>query len=293
MELIIVRKLRRIVFTCILIYVGLSTFSQNTFNTLCDSAQEEVNSGNLEKALYIYDKAFEQGSTDSLKIIWTATICSMCANELQDEKAIIKYNNIAIEYGFADQAVIEQQLNLAKKHKDLETIEKVLVGLKDKPELAKKYTLKLMYFYYNNKRYSETLQTAEELLELNPHDVTVLYFKGVALLNTNQDAAGIEVLMDILAEHPDNEKANRQLGLLYYNKASAVFDKANKKYKSLTEPTRLDFHKYTEEIKKAEGDYKTALPYLEKSNSVAPKEYLGQAISLTRSRLKQLSQDDK
>lgn len=283
--------MRNIVLLVLFNLVVLTGFAQQDFDFLCDSAQTEMNNGKLVTALQIYDKALEQGSTDSAKVIWTATICGMCASELKDEEALIKYNNIAIEYGSADQSVIDQQLDLAKKHNDLETMEKVLIHVKDNPEIARKYTTKLMYFYYNNKRYAETLVITEEVLAFNPENINALFFKGVALLKENEEESGIAVLKSILADHPNNEKANRQLGLVYYNKASAVFDSANKKYKSIKTPTRADFYNYTEEIKVAEEDYKKSLPYLEKSNSMAPKEYLNLAIKLTKSRLKQLAQD--
>lgn len=270
----------------------LNGFAQTSFDILCDSAQKEMNNGELVKALHIYDKAFEVGSVDSGKVIWTATICSMCASQLDDEKALMNYNNIAIAHGSVDESVIDQQLDLAKKYKDLETAEKVLLKAKGNREIARKYTAKLLYFYYNNKRYDETLLIADEVLAFNPKNVNALFFKGVALLNVNKEEAGIEVLEGILADHPNNEKANLQMGLLHYNKASAIFDGANKKYKSIETPTRVDFHNYTQEIKLAEEDYKRSLPYLEKSNAIAPKEYVSQAILLTKNRLKQLAQDN-
>ncbi|WP_319500851.1 hypothetical protein [uncultured Draconibacterium sp.] len=283
--------IRIVVLLALFNLIVIAGIGQNSFTHLCDSAEAEINNGKLESALLIYEKAFEQGSTDSAKVIWAASICSMCADELKDEKAVIKYNNIAIEHGATDRQMIDQQLDLAKKHKDLETIETVLLRLKSNPEITQKYTSKLMYFYYNNKRYAETLRTADEMLGFNPNNVNARYFKGVALLNTDHEESGIEVLEGILNDHPDNEKANYQLGVVYYNKASAVFDNANKKYKSIETPTRVDFHNYTEEIQKAKKDYQKALPYLEKSNSIAQKEYLDQAISLAKNRLKQLAQD--
>jgi len=110
------------------------------------------------------------------------------------------------------------------------------------------------------------------------------------LLKTGEEHSAVELLKDILAKQPANSKANQQLGLIYYNKASEVFDNANNAYNELKEPTRLDYHNYREEIQKAGGDHQKSFLYLEKSNSTDPKDYIGHVITITKSRLRQLKQ---
>lgn len=269
-----------------------SATAQNSFKLILDTAQTEINKGNYEKALQFYDKAFEVGSNDTSNVIWAATICSMTAIELKKEQKAMVYNNIALEFGSTEQSLIDQQLDLAKKHKDLETTEKVLLLMQKIPALSEKYTIKLLYFYYNNQRFTETIVAANKVLASKPDYINAKFLKGIALLQTSDKNAAVEVFQDILTEQPEHKKANKQFGLLYYNKASEIFDIANKSYKSLKEPTRLDYHTYRKEILKAKADYEKCLPYLEKSYSLAAEDYLEKAISLTKNRLRQLKEDN-
>ena len=80
--------------------------AQETFESLCKSAEKEVNDKNFQEALEYYDKAFAVGSDNKSQLVWSATVSSMCANELKDEKRVMKYIDIALDNGATDTCII-------------------------------------------------------------------------------------------------------------------------------------------------------------------------------------------
>jgi tetratricopeptide (TPR) repeat protein len=271
--------------------ITISITAQESFKSLCDKGNKEADAQNYEKALEYFDKALNMGAEDSSEVAWTATIASICAIELNDEKKAIGYNNIAIRYGSTYIPLIDEQLDLAKKYKDNNTILEVLQAARKMDGQYQKYTIKLLYYYYNNKMYDETIVTAEEVLAFRPNHTNSLYFKGVALEKIGKQAEAILLFEAILSREPDNAKVNAQLGIIYFNKGSVIFDKANARYKSLASPTRSDFHNYTKEIKKASPHYKKCLGLLKKANELKPKQSLKDAISRAENRVRQIEQD--
>ncbi len=274
-----------------LIYFSFSILmgdAQETFQMLCEKGENEVENNNLPKALSYYDQAITIGCEDKSKIIWIATLSSMCAMQLGEEKLAIKYNNIAIDNGCEEILLIDQQLELAKKLKDLGTLEAVLLKARNIEGKFEKYSIKLLYFYYNNKKYPETIVTADEVLKLKPGNYNSRYLKGVALLKTSKEEEAIEIFKRLLSNHPNDSRVNTQLGLFYFNKGSSIFDKENTRYKSIDKPTRLDYHNYRQEIINSLPDYRICLNYLEKANATTPKQYITDAIALAKSRLRQM-----
>ncbi len=281
----------KIVVCILMLLISINIQGQEAFDSWCSKAEVEVKKGNYKKALEFYDEALKINSVDKEKIVWTATLASTCALKIMDEHKAIKLNNIAINNGCTDLFLIDQQLKLTKKYKQKETEEQVLIAGRNIESGYEKYTIKLLYFYYNNRQYDKTIVTADEVLKFNPNHSNSSYFKSVALNKTGKEIEAIQLLEELLNYNSENSKVNLQLGLIYFNRASAVFDEANQNYKSLVKPSRIDYHNYLQEIKKAENDYRNCLPLLMKSYKTKKEAYIQDAITLAQARIRQIEQD--
>ncbi len=283
--------MKKIMFLTLFIGFLSGLNAQETFQSLYKQGNKEVDIQNYQKALEYLDKALQLGCDDKSKISWTATICGICALQLNNETKAMEYNKIAIINGSTDATLIDQQLDLAKKHKDNKTIKETLLAGRNIEGYYGKYTIKLLYFYYNNKLYNETIVTANEVLEFKPEHTNSKYFKAIAFLKTGKEDEAIPLFKELLSKNPENAKANTQLGLLWYNKASAIFDNVNLHYKSLKKPTRLDYHNYRKAIRNSIPGYKKCIPLLEKAYELKQQKYIKEALTLAQSRLRQAQQD--
>lgn len=265
--------------------------SQENFNELNTKGNSELDSLNYKKALEYFDKALNIGSDTKSEMVWTSILAATCATQLNDNQKTIHYNNIAIDNGCTDLTLIEQQLKLAENYNDFKTREKVLLYARELEDNYLKYTLKLLYLYYNNQQYENTISTAEQVLSVKPDHFNARYLKSLALLNTGYEKEAILSLNQLHSEDPANTKVLLQLGLYYFNSASAVFDRANKKYKGLTNPTRTDYHNYRQEIRPALENYEACIPFFEKYQTTESKQNIDDAITLAKNRINQITQD--
>ncbi len=269
--------------------LAIQAQSQESFQSLCDLAQKEVDTQNYEKAIEFYDKALTLKTDDPTKMRWTASLASVCASHLNNEQLMLKYNNIAIDYGSNDVFMMDQQLELAEKFKDANTTEKVLLTARNMDGKYKKYSLKLMYFYYKNKKYAETLTTADEILGVDADNVNAMTYKGLALNASGKPEEALEHFKAVLAIAPDNLNANIQAGMINLNKARSVWDTANKNYEKKQSPTAQEYHDYKKEIGKAKPYYESCLPYLEKYNAAKNQSSVTAAIKEAKSRIEDLN----
>lgn len=283
--------IRKLLLTILTILFLFGANAQETFQSLFDQGNKEIEANNYSKALVCFEKSLKVGNDDQSKIVWVATMAGVCASNLKQESKVLKYNNIAIENGSTDIILFDQQIDLAKKLKDKQTEEKVLLIARKLDGYFQKYTIKLLYYYYNNQKNEETIKTADEVLAFKPGHINSQYFKGVALNNLGKQQEAIDLFKTILATDPENAKVNAQLGLVFYNCASAVFDKANKHYKSLKEPTRMDYTAYRKEIRKSIPDYETCLPYFKNAVKSDSGKYIQDALKLAEQRLNQMKQE--
>ena len=85
-----------------------------------------------------------------------------------------------------------------------------------------------------------------------------------------------------------NSETHLQKGLIYYKRASAIFDKANLRYSNFEKPTHLDYLNYRQEILKSAPEYQTCILCLKKSSEMASNEYVKNAIAIANNRLIQM-----
>lgn len=286
--------MKHILFLNILIFTSIIALSQGSFKELSEKAGEEMSNKNYKKALELFDAAFKIDGVDDSELTWTASIAALCAQEAKDLRKAMKYNSIAIEHNTTDVLIYESQIELAKRLKDNKTMEDVLlVGRKKLEGQYQRFTTKLLYFYYNNKMYEKLFVIADEVLAYKPDHLKTYYFKGIAYLNTGNEEEAITAFKKMLSIDSEDADANMRLGLLYFNKASAIHDKSKSYYNSLKKPSREDYSNYRKEIEQANISYKKAIPYLENRYKVKPDAKIKDALFLLYTRLGQNENADK
>jgi tetratricopeptide (TPR) repeat protein len=282
--------MKRQLITIVLICLSAGfVFSQDNFNDLQEKGNKEVEAQNYAKALEYFDAALKAGNEDKNALAWTASIAAMCAQQMNQYQKAIEYNDIAINNKTIDITVYETQIELTKKTKNIQKQEEAILAARELDGQYKKFTTKLLYFYYNKKMYEKLLPVADDVLKYKPGHIKTYYFKGIAYSNTKNKEEAINSFKYILEKDSMDSKANKQLGLLYYNKASGIYEKAKKKYNAFKKPTRVDYTAYRKSVQKSFKPYKQAIPYLEKAYAAKPDDGLKKALFNLYSRLEQKS----
>jgi tetratricopeptide (TPR) repeat protein len=91
----------------------------------------------------------------------------------------------------------------------------------------------------------EAINAYRQVLELNPANLNAKTDLGICLTEgTNQPMQGITLLREVVAENPDHEYAQMNLGFL--SMKSGQFDKAVERFRKVLEinPSRLDMYVY-------------------------------------------------
>jgi len=248
------------------LFTILAVHAQDDFNTFIKKANLALNESKYVEALTNFEDAFKQQLPDSSVVAWNAGLAGICAQELQNNDRATEYFLMAIQYKTTDLDIYNRLLILAENTKNDEALEKVLIaGKRNFPELTSKNNNKLLYHYYNSQQYDRTIEIAEEILNKNPNQENVKYFKSVALYKTDKIDMAIDELNSILLVNPANENANSMLGIIYYQKATDKFDGFIENYNKLKNPDRVDYSNYNKNILTCKPDYEKALPYLLKA----------------------------
>lgn len=280
--------MKNILVLCIFILTSVLAISQESYEALCEKGNEEIKNGNYAKALSFFDAAFKVGCENETERAWTSSIAAICAQKVPDLAKAIMYNNMAIESNTTDISVYEMQLEIAKQLNDNETIEKVLLLGREKLEgQYKRFTTKLLYFYYNNKMFDKAIPIAEEVLKYEPDPLKTLSIMGFSYLNNKKEAEAIETFNKVLALNKMEVDANNALGLLYYNQGSVMQDNAKEQYTSLKKPSMEDYAIYQKRYEKSIVILKKAIPYLENSYTAKPDDQIKRALFLLYTRLGQ------
>ena len=279
----------KILFTISLVVLAISARTQETFQSFSNKAQQEFANENYQQAIDYYQQAMMINGVDSSNMVWTASLASICASYLKDDMQLIKYNNIAIEFGSQDLYLIDKQLKLAEKYKDSVSTEKVLRKARNIEGKYKKYSQELMLFYFKNKSYNKTINIADDILVVDSDNINALNYKGMSLHQTGKEPSAMECFKTVLDIDPENLNANIQMGMILYNKGKMIFDTANKDYEKLKSPTALEYHEYKKEIRKSKPYYQECLPFLQRYNSIKNRSDISAVINKAKSRIEDMS----
>lgn len=118
----------------------------------------------------------------------------------------------------------------------------------------------------------ELLAKMTEDIGYDPGNATLFMVRGMLYEKKEDLDNAAKDYAESLTINPDNFNANFNLGILYYNKGATIMKVAK---------DILDNDKYTAEKKKADDEFKKALPYFESAHEINPKDEIA-AKSLLR-----------
>lgn len=133
-------------------------------------------------------------------------------------------------------------------------------GLTDYPNEAFFFT-HLADFHAGRGEYKTVLSMADERLQRDSADIVALVAKSLALMNTHEDAAAIDVAKRCLAIDSTLVEAYFYVGAAYCNLALNV-----------ALPTNINSSAYRNALSKQKNYYSSARPYMEKYRALAPDE---------------------
>ncbi|WP_106831399.1 tetratricopeptide repeat protein [Parabacteroides pacaensis] len=260
-----------------------------TFASLSDKANNLIEEQKYEEALACFDKAIAIGTDDKETLVWTAVTAGICAQQMNELTKAFQYFETAIIHKCKDEDIYERYLDLAGKLKDTEKLKNI-----DKQEHAfqivrghvdgarEKYTIRLMNHYYNTKQYEKTIQMADTLINEGNKQIQFYNIKGISLQNLNKQDEAILVYKKALVVAPNDFNSLRQLGLIYYDKATHLYNNTIKSYQSISDPVSSEYKAVKEKVNTVIDYYKQSASYLEKAAQIQPsdetvKEYLVKA----------------
>ncbi|TKG97258.1 tetratricopeptide repeat protein [Puteibacter caeruleilacunae] len=278
--------MRQIILIVALLFCTTNLFSQDTFKSKADEANKLLENQDYSGALAKFEEAFKIGTDDKRQLAWTASIAGICAQESGNVDKAIELYAVALKNNLADEDIINRQITLCKKKKNIaEEANTLMAAMKIMPGADYKYRKKLLYVYYNSGQFDKAIPTADTLLMAKPGDHKLMYMKASSLSKNKQVPEAIKLFEQILAEDAGYTSAYTQLGLVYYNKATSIYDNGRDHYNNLKKPTRMDYTNYRNAIKKSYTDYNKAIIYLEKSYAAKPSDFVKKALFTSYTRI--------
>jgi tetratricopeptide (TPR) repeat protein len=207
------------------------------------------------------------------------TLCVFKAGQnyvrLEQYEKAIPYLEKAAELKYADKNVFLSLADAYSGLKNYEAAEQALIkGLEIFPEEEPTYRKKLAYHYFNSKNFDEAVATIDLALELYPGDDNLMYLKGSALERNKKYDEAVLVFESILAQDPNHKKSITKLGVLKFKLTDYLYAKETKRYESMKNPTRVDYHNSKKKLEAISQGFNEAIPYLEKARTFKPNDKL-------------------
>jgi hypothetical protein len=257
----------------------------------------------LTTASLAFEKSYEvsqaMGKPDT-SILSNAAMSYRVAGDLP--KAIEIYKKL-VGMGFMKAKTVLILSNIYVANKDTASALALIAAERPKYPNDGDLMLNETQLYLWTKKRKEALANLQNLIAKNPNDSTMNMLvastydnmanpkddKGNDLPPTPESEEyfnqAVNYYKKAIEIKPDYFKALFNLGILYFNKGAKMYNKAN---------TIKDAALYAKESKKADDQFKTALPYMEKAHQVAPKDKdTMKALKTLYSRTEQQAKYDK
>jgi len=149
--------------------------------------------------------------------------------------------------------------NCYRELKDMANAESILKKAAELFPDNQDVLLNLIDFYMANDKISEAFSYLEMAKSKNPNDYTLLWAEGVLYMKQEKYDEAIESLKKSVELKGDEYNTQFNLGVCYYNKAVAMFQKANE---------IMDVPTYNAAINEANNVFVQAIPYFEKAATI-------------------------
>ncbi|MBP8959883.1 MAG: tetratricopeptide repeat protein [Bacteroidales bacterium] len=149
--------------------------------------------------------------------------------------------------------------NCYKELKDMANAEAILKKAVETFPDNQDVMLNLIDFYMTNDKIDEAFLYLNMTKAKNPNDYTLFWAEGVLYMKQEKYDEAIESLKKSIELKGDEYNTQFNLGVCYYNKAVAMFQKANE---------IMDVNEYNKAINEANKVFVQAIPYFEKAATI-------------------------
>ncbi len=153
--------------------------------------------------------------------------------------------------------------NIENLNKMLETLQK---GIEKYPDNSYNLIIETFNYYVGKGQNEKAYQYISMAIDKNPNDPQFYVIRGTLLEQMNRRKDASNEYLKALELDPENADANYSMGAFYYNQAADTLEWANVNIP----PT--DFTAFEAVVAASKELFKKAIPYLEKSHAINPKD---------------------
>lgn len=265
--------MKRITLSTIFIVLSIGLiFSQNADVLKSDAIMQESKMQYMEAAM-LYEKAANlyeaQGNADAFSFFKAGQNYNKAKKFRDALPMLVK----AQKYGYEEADLYLSFGDTYAGVKEFSEAEKTLLTGKEKyPDNNSEFTKKLGYLFYNSGQYDKAEQYLKSALEQEPNNYTYHYLLGSSYERLKKYKEATAELEKTLELNPNHRNSIKKLGVIYFKQTDYLYSKETKRYESLKDPSRVDYHNSTKKLEEIAKDYNKALPYLEKAHANSPRD---------------------
>jgi len=241
-------------------------FSQEDSKTFIQDANKAFSEKEYEKAIGLYEKALQIGINDSIDKSWVLGYAAICSEELNSPGKAKEYYTQALNLGYPNPSIYNKMYSFSKKNNDFNGQEFAMLKLKQNfKEESNSANNRLVNLYNSSKEFEKLNELYDEFLQNDSNNFKMYYNKATVLGQLNKLKEAREYFFKALKLNPDDPGSNKNVGLMYYNEGTVIYDREKAKYNKLSKPTQTDYIAYQRNIRKGKDLYLQAEPYLLKA----------------------------
>lgn len=265
--------MKQLIFYLVMIVVGIGAMNAQEADVLKSDAIMQEGQMYYQKAADLYELAGN-------KYVEEGNIDAFCFYKAGQNQVKVKNYNKAIEMlekartnGFNE---VDLYLVYGDAYTGLKQFDKAEVELidgKEKyPENSADFTKKLGYLYFNSAQYDKAIDYLSKAIEQEPNNYNYHYLLGSSYERSKKYKEATVALEKVLELKPSHKNSIKKLGVIYFRQTDYLYTKETKRYESMKNPTRVDYHNSTKKLEQIAQGYSKSLPYLEKAHSNSPND---------------------
>lgn len=235
-------------------------------DSLMDAAEKEFMEQRYEPALVRCRDILAMPGADSVSRSLAFAYAGLCSEELGDPASALDYYREALLLDVPRLSIYDQMIGLAREQEDDPAYEFALLRKKEAfPDFEIAVVQSLAFHYFNTKQYGKLLECTRQLTGWFPDNTRFHYFDATAKQRLGDTQGAEKSFKTVLELEPDHAGANMGLGMILYNRATKLFEKAIEEYEAIKNPDRVDYYNYNKKIEVPQAIYRQAIPYLLKA----------------------------